>query len=195
MPRRKSFSLDDAAGVVAGLYLQRSCTALTMQEVADALNLSRATVYHTWGSKAGLFAAVLDRYGPARVPGLNEVRSAAAPRAALVRLFERAGSVAREPCLIIDTMVRPGDRGPEIGRLVEAAALNLEKDLGDAVGRGQAAGEIAPGVDPARTGHALLALYLGLYVLMRSGTAGEPVLRAVVRQVEVLLPAPPPARH
>jgi len=55
--------------------------------------------------------------------------------------------------------------------------------------------EIAPGVEPARAGHALLALYLGLYVLMRSGTAGEPVLRAVVRQVEALLPAPAPARH
>ncbi|MDE0229800.1 MAG: hypothetical protein OXJ62_13190 [Spirochaetaceae bacterium] len=123
------------------------------------------------------------------------MRTAAAPRAALVRLFERAAAVAREPCLVINTLVEfaPGDYGPEVGRLVDAAGLDLEKTLGDAVGRGLAAGEIAPGVDPARTGHALLALYLGLYVLMRSGTAGEPVLRAVVRQVEALLPAP--ARH
>ncbi|MDE0129463.1 MAG: TetR/AcrR family transcriptional regulator [Gammaproteobacteria bacterium] len=189
--------MDDAAGVVTGLFLQRNCTALTMQEVAEALNLSRSTIYGTWGSKEGLFTAVLDRYGPSRAPGLSEVRAASAPRAALVRLFERATAVTREPCLVINTLVEfaPGDRGPEIGRLVDAAVLDLEKTLGDAVGRGQDAGEIAPGVDPARTGHALLALYLGLYVLMRSGTAGEPVLRAVVRQVEVLLPAPPPARH
>ena len=187
--------MDDAAGQVAGLFLQRSCTALTIREVAAALNLSRSTVYHTWGSKAGLFTAVLDRYGPSRAPGLGEVRAAAAPRAALVRLFERAAAVTREPCLVINTLVEfaPGDCGPKVDRLVEAAALDLEKDLGDAVGRGQAAGEIAPGVDPVRTGRVLAALYLGLYVLMRSGTAGEPVLRAVVRQVEALLPAP--ARH
>lgn len=195
MPRHKSFSIDDAAGLLAGLFLQRSSTALTMREVAAALNLSRSTIYGTWGSKEGLFTAVLERYGPSRAPGLREVRDAAAPRAALVRLFERATAVAREPCLVINTLVElaPGDRGPEIGRLVEAALLDLEKDLRDAVGRGQAAGEIAPGVDPARAGQLLAALYLGLYVLMRSGTAGEPVLRAVVRQVEALLPAP--ARH
>jgi len=33
--------------------------------------------------------------------------------------------------------------------------------------RGQDGGEIVPGVDPARAGHALLAFYLGLYVLVR----------------------------
>ena len=82
----------------------------------------------------------------------------------------------------------PGDRS-----WCRLAVLELEESLVDVIRRGQDAGEIAPGVDPARAGHALLAFYLGLYVLVRSATGGKPVLRAVVRQVEALLPEP--VRH
>lgn len=195
MPRPKSFSEDDVVDAVSELFLERDYRALTVREVAEALDLSRSTIYLTWGGKQGLFAAVLKRYGGSRAPGLSEVRTASAPRAALVRMFEQATAVEREPCLLINTLVdlrpdEPVDLDPEIGRLVEAVVLELEESFADAIRRGQAAGEIAPGVDPARTGHVLLALYLGLYLLIRTGTAGERVLRAVVRQVEALLPAP-----
>ena len=94
---------------------------------------------------------------------------------------------------------RDGAGLPDYGRLpgdrswCRLAVLELEESLVDVIRRGQDAGEIAPGVDPARAGHALLAFYLGLYVLVRSGTGGKPVLRAVVRQVEALLPEP--VRH
>lgn len=71
MPRPKSFSMDDAARMVTGLFLQRGCRALSMRELAAALNLSRSTIYLTWGGKEGLFAAVLDRYGPPRAPGAD----------------------------------------------------------------------------------------------------------------------------
>ena len=192
--RPKSFSVDDAVCVVTELFLQRGYKA-SLREVAEVLNLSRSSIYLTWSNKDRLFVAVLRRYGLSRAPGLSEVRTAAAPRAALVRLFELATVVECEPCLIINTLVeiKPGNRDPEIGRLIEAAVLELEESLADAVRRGQAAAEIGPDVDPGRAGHVLLALYLGLYVLIRTGTAGKPVLRAVVRQVEAMLPAP--ARH
>lgn len=192
MPRTKSFSIEDAVDVVTELLLQRGYTALSMKEVAEVLDLSRSSIYLTWGSRKGLFLAVLERYGVLRAPGLREVRTASAPRAALVRLFEQAPAVEHNPCLLINTLMEfePGNLAPEIGRLVEAAVLELEKSLADAIRRGQDAGEIAPVVDPARAAHVLQALYLGLYVLIRTGTAGEPVLRAVVRQVEEMLPAP-----
>ena len=192
MPRTKSFSVEEAVDKVTELCRRRGHTALSMQEAAEALGLSRSSIYATWGDKPGLFAAVLRRYGPSRAPGLSELRTASAPRAALVRLFEQAPAIEREPCLLIDTLVEfvPADLDPEIGRLVGAVVPDLEKCLADAIRRGQAAGEIAPAVDPTQAGQVLLALYLGLYVLIRTGTAEEPVLGAVVRQVEATLPAP-----
>ena len=192
MPRTKSFSVEEAVDKVTELYLQRGYTALTMQDAADALGLSRSSIYGTWGDKPGLFAAVLRRYGPSRAPGLSELRTASAPRATLVRLFEQAPAIEREPCLLIDTLVEsgPADLDPEIGRLVGAVVPELEECLADAIRRGQVADEIALAVDPAQTAQVLLALYLGVYVLIRTGTAEEPVVRAVVRQVETMLPVP-----
>lgn len=191
MARPKSFSVDDAVEVVMELYLQRGI-GVSMQEVGEVLNLSRSSIYSTWGSKAGLLVAVLKRYGRSRVPGLNEVRTASAPRAALVGMFEQAPAVEREPCLLINTLVdlKPGDSDSEVGRLVKTAVQELEKSLAGAIRRGQDDGEIAPDIDADRTGPVLLALYLGLYVLIRSGRAGKPVLRAVVGQVEAMLPEP-----
>ena len=58
----------------------------------------------------------------------------------------------------------------------------METHFQGAIERAQGAGE----VDPAR---ALLGLYLGLAVLVRSD-AKKPVLRAVVQQARSLLPAP-----
>ena len=191
MPRTKSFSVEEAVDVVTELYLEHGYLALSMREVAEALNLSRTSIYSTWGGKDGLFAAVLKRYGGSRAPGLSGLRTTSAPREALVRMFEQASALGHEPCLVMSTLVdyKP-DRDPEIGRLLEAAALELEKSFAEAIRRGQVAGEVALCVDPAEAGHVLLVLYLGLYVFIHTGIAGEPVLRGVVRQVEALLPAP-----
>ena len=118
------------------------------------------------------------------------MRTTSAPREALVRMFDQARALEREPCLVMSTLVeyKPSDRDPEIGRLLGAAALGLERNFAEEIRRGQVSGEIAPGVDPAEAGRVLLVLYLGLYVFIRTGTAGKPVLRGVVRQVEALLP-------
>ena len=104
---------------------------------------------------------MLRRYGSARAPG--------------------AERVARRRVAACDA--------PEIARLVEAAVEDLQERFGHAIERGRVAGEIAASVDPVQTARVLLSLYLGMYVLVRSGAAGEPVLGAVLQQVQALLPA------
>ena len=143
-----------------------------------------------------MFIQALRRYGPPRAPGLRALRDAPSPRNALVRVFEVAIAAGagqqRRPCLLISTAMElmPGS-DPEIARLVEGAVLDLEERFRDAIERGQSAGEIAESVDAVQTARALLGLYLGLYVLDRSGTASRSVLEAVARQARALLPAPP----
>ena len=122
--------------------------------------------------------------------GLRELRDARSPRAALVRVFEPESDGAAQRCLVLDTIVTMPDSSPEVAGLAEAAALDLQESIGAAIERGQVAGEIATDVDPAQAAGALLTLYLGRYVLMRSGFARESVLAAVARQAQALLPAP-----
>ena len=191
MPRSKSFSLDDALDTLTELFLERGYAALAIGDIGAALGVSRSTIYSTFGTKAELFATLLYRYGPARAPGLHELRDASSPRAVLVRVFEpEIATGAAQRCLVLDTIVKMPDSSPAIAGLVEVAVGDLQECFGVAIERGQAVGEIATGVDPAQTAAALLGLCLGRYVLIHSGTARESVLAAVARQAQVLVPPP-----
>ena len=173
MPRPKTFAVDTALDKAMELFRERGYAAITMQDVAESLSLSRATIYTNFGDKYALFVQALRHYGPARAPGLSELRDAPSPRAALLRVFEVAiaggAGKQRRPCLLINTAMelKPGS-DPELGRLVEGAVLDLEERFRDAIERGQSAGEIAASVDPVQMARVLLSQYLGLYVLIRS---------------------------
>ena len=191
MPRSKSLSPEAALDTLPELFLRRGYDALAIREIGTALGVSRSTVYGTFGTKPELFASVLRRYGPARAPGLRELRDAPSPRAALVRVFEPAIAVgAAQRCLVLDMIVKMPDSSPAVAGLVKAAVVDLQERFGAAIERGRAAGEIAAGVDPFQAAGALLGLYLGLYVLVHSGVASESVLAAVARQAQALLPPP-----
>ena len=69
MPRTKTFSVDEAIEKATALFLERGYAALSMRTIGEALGLSRSTVYSTFGDKLRLFVTVLERYGPARLPG------------------------------------------------------------------------------------------------------------------------------
>ena len=191
MPRSKSLSPEAALDTLPELFLRRGYDALAIREIGTALGVSRSTVYVTFGTKPELFASVLRRYGPARAPGLRELRAAPSPRAALVRVFEPAiAAGAAQRCLVLDMIVKMPDSSPAVAGLVKAAVDDLQERFGAAIEQGRAAGEIAAGVDPFQAAGALLGLYLGRYVLVHSGVASELVLAAVARQAQALLPPP-----
>ena len=192
MPRSKTFSVESALDQVTELLLEHGYAALTGREIGEDLGVSRSTIYVTFGSKRAMFVRALRRYGPARVPGLSELRDAPSPRAALARVFElviAAGRGKQQRCLVLNTLLDIPAGDPEVVRLVEDAVQVLEERFREAIERGRCASEIAAGVDPVQTARVLLSLYLGIYVLIRSGAAGDPVLHAVLQQVQALLPA------
>ena len=196
MPRKKTFSVDFALDRAMELFLERGYQETTMQVIAEHLKLSRRTIYYTFRGKSALFVQALRRYhGACRAPGLSELSNVPSPRAALVQVFEVAGGGGEERQrrarnLLIETVMGLKHRELEIARLVEEVVLDMEARFRDAIERGKAAAEIADRVDPVAVARVLLGLYLGWYVLICAGAAGEPVLSAVMQQVETLLPAP-----
>ena len=79
-------------------------------------------------------------------------------------------------------------RVPAVAQVVAETLQELKARFRDAVERGQGAAEIDAAVDPVTVARVLLALYLGAQVHVGAGVA--PVQRALLQQVETLLPAP-----
>ena len=196
MPKPKSFKVETALDEAMELYRERGYADTSVQDVAKRLNLTRSSIYGTFGNKRRLYEQTLRRYGPARVRGLSELRWKGSPREALVRLFELLVVAGRDRkqwrnCLLIDTALELGPRcDPEVRRLVEEGILDLEDRIREAIELGRGRAEIAVCVEPEQTARALVSLYLGLYVLVRSGITGEPILSAALPLVQAQLPAP-----
>ncbi len=194
MPRKKTFTIEFALDKAMELFWERGYQSTSMREIADHLGLSRSSIYATFGDKHTLFVETLRRYGSeCRAPGLSELANAEAPRSALIRVFELAIGTDEVPkhdhCLLINTAMQLMSTDPEVTQVVESAFLDMEASFRRAVERAASQGEVAGGVNATQTARALLSLYLGLCVLIRSGVR-ESVLRATVDQVETMLPAP-----
>ena len=89
--------------------------------------------------------------------------------------------------LLINAALESRIPAPGVAQALQALLRDMELRFRDAIERACGANEVAGHVDPVHTARALLALYLGLCTLVRSG-AGEPVLRAVGQQALSLLP-------
>ena len=195
MPRTKTFSVDEALDKVTALFRRRGYHDTSMQIIADHLGISRSCVYATYGGKDALFVSALHRYGPScRGPGLQDLRDASAPRAALIRVFElaidAAGAVRRpfEQCLLINTAGGFTEPSPEVASVLRTAFQELEDSFRHAIEHAQNLQEVAADVDPVHAAHALLALYLGLQVLLHAGSREQRL--APLQLVRSLLPAP-----
>lgn len=195
MPRKKTFTIEFALDKATELFWNRGYQRTSMREIAAHLGLSRSSIYATFGDKRRLFVETLRRYGSTcRIPGLSELRAGGSARRGLMKIFELAISGARDSpgrrdCLLINTAMELMEADPEITEMMKRAFLDMETSFRDAIDRGKSVGEISAGLDTVQAGRSLLTLYLGLSVLGRSG-AGKPVLRAVMDQVEYLLPEP-----
>ena len=195
MPRTKTFSVDEALDKVTEMFRRRGYHDTSMQIIADHLGISRSSVYSTYGGKDELFVSAVHRYGPScRGPGLQDLRDASAPRAALIRVFELAidaGGAGRQPieqCLLINTAGEFMEPSPEIASVLRTAFQELEDSFHHAIEHAQDLQEVAADVDPVHAAHALLTLYLGLQILLRVGSREQHL--ALLQLVRSLLPAP-----
>lgn len=193
MPRPKSFDPEHALSKAIELFRMRGYSATFMHEIAQYVGVSRSSLYATFGGKRALFVQALRHDCQVhREAGLRNLETAAAPRQAIIDLFESAaaadgGDTAPPHVLVlISTAIEllPDDR--EVAAVVREELAALEAGIRDAVERGIAGGEIARQVDATQAARTVLSLFLGTRLLMRN----KPVLRAVADQVRTLLPAP-----
>ena len=71
MARPREFDVDEALDRATEVFWKRGYEATSVQDLVDELGVNRASLYGTFGDKAQLFSAVLDRYGR-QVNGLVE---------------------------------------------------------------------------------------------------------------------------
>ena len=182
MARTKEFDSDQALEDALRVFWEKGYEATSVQDLVDAMGVSRSSLYQSFGSKHDLFLKVLDRFARSdrnletatagMEPGLARIRAA-------LRLAGEQTATDTRGCLMVNAIVEQGGLDSEIQAISQATRLHLETFFAHSLADAERRGEISPGRDHVALARFLTNALFGLRVTAK--TASDPeVIRSIV---------------
>ena len=178
MPRQKAFHPDAALDRAMDLFWRKGFEGASLASLLEAMEISRQSLYNTFGNKQSLFLAVLDRYAQMSALQLLPLQAKNAGLSNIQDYFERlVGGMESKPeygaCLMTVSAVELGLQDWAVLQRVEVHNQALRDAFCAALLESRSRGELREDVDCAQQADALLALSRGLGVMARSGMSLE----------------------
>ncbi len=190
MARPRSFDEDTVLHGAMHAFRRTGFAAASVKELEEATGLSAGSIYNRFGDKHGLFDAAFAHYLQA-VLG-KRIATHADPSHGLAGVRKLFLTLLAEPrgerhgCLITNTAIEFGADGRERQAAVQQGFEILRAALQERLAQARAAGVLAPAIDPAVAAVKLVALYQGVLVLFRAGSAKRELARAIELEFDTL---------
>jgi TetR/AcrR family transcriptional repressor of nem operon len=177
MPRAKAFDPSVALDRAVELFWQRGYEGASMTMLLEAMDISRQSLYDTFGDKHRLFLAALDRYRGNLHVELRRVMERESSGCAGIRaVFDMVGrEVLDRPehlsCMMANAALELGQHDDAVRGRVAGHLAQVEDLFHDALERDRAAGAIAGDRDTRAAARCLVNAIHGLGVLGRAGVS------------------------
>ena len=191
MARPREFDELRVLRAAAGVFRRRGYAGASLQELTAATGLGKGSLYGAFGSKHGLYLAVLDQYADRNV-GATRQALTASEALSVDELREYLDKIATDSsdgspsCLFTGATAELSGHDAPVAQRVRAAFDDISATLQAAVERGQADGTIATGIDPQTAADLLLAVARGIEVLGHAGIPRERLTNASEAAVAAL---------
>ncbi|MFF1498191.1 TetR/AcrR family transcriptional regulator [Streptomyces sp. NPDC058304] len=179
MGRKQVWDQGEVLASAMRLFRRRGYLGASLRDLEEATGMHPGSLYRAFHSKEGLFSAALDAYNEQVVEGRVRVhlRDAKDPVAGIRSFFTSAFDTDPDPgpepdpgCLLTNTAVE-SFTVPQATAGVRRGLETIESGFADALTRARAQQQLPAELDTETSAAHLLALYQGLLVLVRSGTA------------------------
>lgn len=186
MARTRTFDEQQAAERAMELFWRQGYGAASLDHLLDATDLSKSSLYETFGSKRGVLLAAIQRYRDGVMAALTEpLRRPGASRREIAQVFRSAVAHAisaegRRGCLVNNCLVEIGAHDAVVRDAARAVQLGLEDALTTAVRRGQQDGSIGHRDTPRALARFLVNTLSGLNVAAK-WNPGKAVLEDIAR--------------
>jgi len=173
MARSKAFDQDAVVGKAMEVFWSKGYEATSIQDLVDAMGINRGSIYDTFGDKAGLFKAALDRYMGRSPPSKLIATAATADPRQAIEDFIRAqvdlscGPDGRRGCFMTNTLTELCSTDESVAKLLGAGLARVEEALYTLIRRGQETGDISPWRDARALARFLLATVQGIKALSK----------------------------
>ena len=174
MARPRTFDEETVLDRALDVFWAQGYAATSVQDLVDAMEINRASLYNTFGGKHALYMAALRRYEERWTTKLLETLDGADDalgglRALLESVADDAADCPkRGSCLLTNAATELGHRDADTAEQVTATFQHMEDALAKTVERGQTAGDIPAEADARALARFLLNGLQGLRVLART---------------------------
>jgi TetR/AcrR family transcriptional repressor of nem operon len=179
MARPKEFDLEKAQIQAMQLFWRKGYAATSVENLVETLNLSRSSLYHTFGDKRTLFLTVLKLYSQRVIDRITrELEKAASPIAAIEALFEELAAEAGtksgdQGCFMVNSIAELVPYDPDVTAIATNYSETLQRLLTEALRRADQEGMAKRNQTSAQLAAYVFNVMQGMRVLIKSGTTRE----------------------
>lgn len=174
--RPREFCLEDAVDRAMDVFWRKGYEGTSLSDLTAAMGISSPSLYAAFGSKDGLFRAVLDRYDQRRQTFLDKVLAAPTAREVAAQFLEGVVEFATDPknlpgCLLLQSGLSCADDAvpKELARHRALKELALRERFEQA----QHENDLPETADPAALARYLSTIANGIAVQAASGATAE----------------------
>lgn len=186
--RPLEFDPDSALEAAMQLFWAQGYEHTSLQNLLNAMNLSKSSLYQAFGSKQQLFRLCISRYTDALTGLLREWLAGAPTGRRFIEAFlnsvlgDLEGDAQRRGCLVMNTAIEFAQTEADIARDVAVSIERFRGVLQAAVERAQREGEIAPERDARQLANYLVSSMSGLKNQAKAGADAE-TLKGIIATV------------
>jgi len=184
--RPRTYDVETALEQAMKVFWRLGYEGASLAELTKAMGINSPSLYAAFGSKEGLFTAVLDHYDARRQSCLNEMLAAPTGRAMAERLLSGLVELATDPdeppgCLYLQGGLSCSAATPEIPQELARRRGRLEQQLRERLTRARDTGDLPASADPAALARYLVSVCNGIAI-----QAGAGATREELRQIAAL---------
>ncbi len=174
--RPRAFDLTKALDHAMEVFWRKGYEGASLVDLTSAMGINSPSLYAAFGSKEGLFRAVLDHYDKTRAGFLSHVLSADTARESVRRflfgLVEKATSPENpRGCLLLQSGLTCGEEAAAIPEELARHRAGSELALRTRFDSAKAQGELCKDSDPAALARYVMAVANGMCVQAASGAS------------------------
>jgi TetR/AcrR family transcriptional repressor of nem operon len=184
MARTKEFDPEEALDRALDIFWRRGYEGTSLRDLLEGMDISRQSLYDTFGDKRSLCLKVLARYEDLTMQGLIQLLQGRGTLTAIrgfaaYFLHEVVHDGDRGSCLMATTALEVGRADPEIQSVVKAYFTRIEVQIHTVLASAMEAGQLAPDRDLRALARHLVNAIHGLGIMGRAGFS-RPVLRQML---------------
>jgi AcrR family transcriptional regulator len=186
MARPRSYDEGEVLDRAMDVFWRHGYEGASMAELTHAMALNSTSIYAAFGSKRGLFGAVLERYRARRTAHRDAILAAKTGREIAERMLFGAiewlvGSNEPRGCLLIQSVLAAGVASGDIPGIVKKQRTAVLDLLIDRLRLVQEAGELAPSEDPVALARYIQMAFNGLALQAADGASAADLRAAAER--------------